>query len=309
MAIRFTFRQLEYFVAVGETGSIALAAERVNVSSPSISTSIAQLEAEMGVRLFVRKHAQGLSLTSGGRRFLAEAKEVLASAHGLKSLAADISENVSGPLNVGCLSTLAPIILPELRRHFENQYPDVIVKQVGTNQAALLKSILNADLDVCLTYDLNIPNDVHFETLIALPPYVMLSLSHPLAGQASITPEELADEPMVLLDLPISNDYFLSVFDKIGVKPNIAERIDDFALVRSMVANGFGYSLANIRPRTEYSPDGKLLKLVPLAGGIDPINLGMITGNEKHTPRTLTAFKDLCREVVASGSIPALAEV
>lgn len=48
MAIRFTFRQLEYFVAVGETGSIALAAERVNVSSPSISTSIAQLEAEMG---------------------------------------------------------------------------------------------------------------------------------------------------------------------------------------------------------------------------------------------------------------------
>lgn len=59
MPLRFTLRQLEYLVAVGECGSIVLAADRVNVSSPSISAAIAQLEQELGLQLFVRRHANG----------------------------------------------------------------------------------------------------------------------------------------------------------------------------------------------------------------------------------------------------------
>ena len=66
MALRFTLRQLEYFVAVGEAGSVALAADKVNVSSPSISTALAQLEREFGHQLFVRRHAQGHTVLPGG---------------------------------------------------------------------------------------------------------------------------------------------------------------------------------------------------------------------------------------------------
>ena len=69
MALRFTLRQLEYFVTVGELGSIAQASEQVNVSSPSISAAISQLEEEFGLPLFVRKHAHVLSLTQAGRQF------------------------------------------------------------------------------------------------------------------------------------------------------------------------------------------------------------------------------------------------
>ena len=54
MPLRFTLRQLEYLVAVGECGSISQAAEKLSVSPPSISTSIAQLEAEFGFPFFVR---------------------------------------------------------------------------------------------------------------------------------------------------------------------------------------------------------------------------------------------------------------
>lgn len=75
--LRFILRQLEYFVAVGEAGSIAKAAEQVNVSPPSISASIVQLEAEFGIQLFVRKHSQGLSLTPGGRFFFNEVSKLL----------------------------------------------------------------------------------------------------------------------------------------------------------------------------------------------------------------------------------------
>ena len=109
MPLRFTLRQLEYLVAVGEAGSIALASERVNVSSPSISAAIAQLEAEFGLALFVRKHAHGLTLTQGGRQFMAQAKAVLAEAARLNDLAGEITGQVRGPLSVGCLQTLSLI--------------------------------------------------------------------------------------------------------------------------------------------------------------------------------------------------------
>ena len=72
--LRYTLRQLEYFVAVGEAGSIARAAQRINVCSPSISTAIAQLEQEFGLPLFVRQHAQGLSLTQAGRENFSEVR-------------------------------------------------------------------------------------------------------------------------------------------------------------------------------------------------------------------------------------------
>ena len=65
---RLTLRQLEYLISVGETGSIARASEALNVSSPSISAAISQLEEELGFSLFVRRHAQGLSQTPGVER-------------------------------------------------------------------------------------------------------------------------------------------------------------------------------------------------------------------------------------------------
>jgi DNA-binding transcriptional LysR family regulator len=75
--MRYTLRQIEYFIATAETGSITLASERVNISQPSISTAIAHLEEELETQLFVRRHAQGLSLTSAGRVLLVEAKRLV----------------------------------------------------------------------------------------------------------------------------------------------------------------------------------------------------------------------------------------
>lgn len=78
--MRFSFRKLEYFVAAGETGSITLASERIHISQSAVSTAITQLERELGVQLFVRLHAQGLSLTPAGRKLLRDAKNLLAQA-------------------------------------------------------------------------------------------------------------------------------------------------------------------------------------------------------------------------------------
>ena len=295
MALRFTLRQLEYFVAVGEAGSIAKAAEQVNVSAPSISASIAQLETEFGIQLFIRKHSYALSLTAGGRVFLREAARLLSEADALHEVANDLAENVRGPLAIGCLLTFAQIVLPTLRKDFERQFPEVRIRQFERNQGQLLVMLQHGEIDAALTYDLELPQDMTFEPLIRLPAYVMLPADHAFANRASITPEELVPEPMILLDLPYSREYFLSAFHSKGLRPRIAERTGDIAMMRSMVANGFGYGIANMRPLNAMSPDGKLLVFIPLDDGVRALTMGVAMPTAEHRTRTVQAFIDHCR--------------
>ncbi len=187
MPLRFTLRQLEYFLAVAEHGSIAAASDKVNVSSPSISAAIVQLEEEFGLQLFVRKHAHGLSLTQGGIQFREQARKVVTEATRLNTLANDITGKVRGALNVGCLLTFAQIILPQLRRRFVDQYTDVKFHQFQCTQTELFEDLRSAALDVALTYDLNVPPDLHFIPLISLPPYALMAVNHPLAKLESVT--------------------------------------------------------------------------------------------------------------------------
>lgn len=307
MPIRFSLRQLEYFVAVGESGSIAAASERINISSPSISTAVSQLEAEFGVELFVRQHAQGLSLTPGGRRFFIAAKSVLEGAASLHDIANDISERVRGPLNVGCLVTIAPFVLPELRKRFQDDNPEVTFRQQEMDQASLIRMLRRADIDIAVTYDLEVPQDVAFEPLLALPPHAIFSPDHALAGRKSVTLKTLSKLPLVLLDLPYSRDYFMSLFQVAGLRPNIGERTAHLPMVRSMVANGFGYSLLNVPSVNARAPDGKPLRYVPIRDTVRPMNLGLATMQSERKTRILTAFEEHCRASITKDSAPGMA--
>ncbi|MGB7270265.1 MAG: LysR substrate-binding domain-containing protein [Albidovulum sp.] len=306
MALRFTLRQLEYFVAVGKCGSIALAAAKVNVSSPSISAAISQLEAEFGLQLFVRRHALGLSLTQAGRQFLERAERILAEATALNTLANDISGHVRGPLSIGCLLTFAQLMVPMLRRKFEERYREVQVRQHELDQHEIFAKLRGAEIDVALTYDLEIPPDLTFIPLVELPPFALLAQSHPLAEQSQVSVAELAKHPMVLLDLPNSRDYFLQLFAKINARPHIAERTRDMAVMRSLVANGFGYSIANVRPLSDLAPDGLKLCFVPLAGEVQPLRMGLAMAEGAQNVLTVRAFVDHCRALISADSVPGM---
>lgn len=306
MPMRFTLRQLEYLIAVGETGSVAAAADRVNVSSPSISAAIAQLEADFGHQLFVRKHAQGLALTQTGRLLMAQAQRVLAEARGLNRLADEVSGRVQGTLTLGCLLTFAQLMAPQLRRGFEARHPGVRVGQRELDQQEIFAGIRDGTLDLALTYDLDIPRELVFVPLASLPPYAMMAAGHPLAGLTQVSPSQLRDYPMVLLDLPHSADYLLSFFRAEGIRPRIVERTRDMAVLRSLVANDFGYAIANIRPLNENAPDGRPLRFVPLAGRNRPMIMGLLMAEGSETILTLRAFVEHCRETITEDSVPGL---
>ncbi|MEL6318754.1 MAG: LysR substrate-binding domain-containing protein, partial [Pseudomonadota bacterium] len=161
-----------------------------------------------------------------------------------------------------------------------------------------------AEIDVALTYDLEIPKDVAFEELVSLPPSVMLPADHPLAARETVALEELAREPMVLLDLPLSRDYFLAVFHDHGLQPDIAERTTDLSVARSLVANGFGFGLMNMRMRTDLAPDGARLATRSISGAVRPLGLGLASKRAERRPRILSAFFEHMRARAAAQDLP-----
>lgn len=306
MPLRYTLRQLEYFVAVCEEGSIARAAEAVSVSSPSISAAIAALEAEFGVQLFVRRHAQGLSLTPGGRRVFQEAKRLLEQGRALHDVAADIASAAGGPLALGCFVTLAPFLLPALRRSFAEACPEARATQVEADQARLFELLRRAEIDAALLYDMEIPADIAFQPLAALAPYVLLPAGHRLAGRSAVALDDLAAEPMVLLDLPISREYFLGLTHAHGFRPIIAERTAELSVLRSLVGRGFGYALLNIRSPGDEAPDGSRLAAAPLKGAFAPLRLGVATIRGGRKTRVLRLFEAHAAAEIAAGRVPGL---
>ncbi len=306
MPLHFTLRQLEYFVAVGESSSILQAAEKVHASSPTISAAISQLEQEFGLSLFVRKHARGLSLTQAGSRMLVQAKTLLTEAELMNEIAGDITQAVRGSLSIGCYLSFAQIIFPGLRRSFETKHPNVRIKQSELHQGAIFERIRGAEIDLALTYDLDIPADLAFVPLVELTPFVLVHEGHPLAHLPTVTVHDLKDYEMVLLDLPHSNVYFTSFFSQVGIRPIIAERTHDMAVMRSLVANGFGYSIANLRPLNPLSPDGKKVCYIPLISDLRPIEMGLVMAEGAQNSFTIQAFVEHCTLSITPSSIPGM---
>ncbi|MEX3015711.1 LysR family transcriptional regulator [Gymnodinialimonas hymeniacidonis] len=298
MQTRFTLRQLEYFASAAETGSIAAASRALNVSSPSISTALSQLENELGTALFIRQPSQGLALTEAGRRLAAQARVVLSEAIELTRLAGTVSDAVQGPLRLGCLVTFAQIVVPDLRRSFEDRFPSVTISQTELTQPDIFAGLRRGDIDLGLSYAIDVPDDLQFHPIKTLPPYVMLAPDHALARRERLTVRDLAPHEMVLLDLPLSSDYFRTFFDVENVAPVVAERTRDMAVARSLVANGFGYSIVNFRPIGSAAPDGKPLIFVPLDSDVPPIAVGMLSAKGVMDRRTCAEFLKHCIEVM-----------
>ena len=112
---------------------------------------------------------------------------------------------------------------------------------------------------------------------------------------------------MVLLDLPMSGEYFLSIAHGCGIRPQIAERTSDIAVALSLVANGFGYALLNVRPQVECAPDGKPLRFVQLRGEYRPMVMGLLMMRSEYRTGALQAFVGHCRHAISAAGVPGLA--
>lgn len=307
--MQFTLKQLAYFVAAGEAGSILRAAQNIHVSQASISNAISHLEDVFQIQLFIRHHARGMSLTTAGSQIMEQAQALLRDADELHSYAGKLSKQVFGSLNIGCFIPIAPIVTPELCHGFMQSHAGVEVNVSEGNQAELLSKLKKGTIDLALTYDLQLDSDIAFTALAELKPYVLLAADHPLANESSIALESIVRERFILLDLPLSDAYFMSLFDTNNLKPKIHARTHHIEVQRALVAKGYGYSLANVRPINQKALDGSGLKYVPLWGYNAGLTLGIATLATIRKTIVVDIFSQFCREQISTENIPGMARL
>ncbi|MCM2345094.1 MAG: LysR family transcriptional regulator [Acidovorax soli] len=283
--MQINLRQLEYFAAAAHHGGAARAAQALGVSQPSVSKAIADLEVLWGEALFVRLHARGMELTAAGVARHRAAQALLEQA---RTLAGPRSGALAGLLRVGCLSTLAPRWLPAILAHMRAAHPAIEVQFHEDDTENLMRMLARGALDVALLYDLGLARSgVRLEPVVDLVPYALLPWGHPLAAASSLRLSELAREPLVLINLPHSREYFLSLFRSAGVTPRIVCESTSLETVRGLVANGLGVSLLTTRPVSDRSHDGKRVACRRLRGRLAAQSVVLAYPDSGATPAAL----------------------
>jgi DNA-binding transcriptional LysR family regulator len=274
--IDLPLRVLRYFVAAAERGNVTEAARELNVSQPSVSLAIARMEGALGVELFVRQHARGVALTPAGSEVLLEARKLLSQASDFLLAASSVGQALRGTLSIGCLSYLVPSFLPAILKGFLDLHPEIDVSFREGDQDTLQAALANGEIEIAITYDLLLARRFTVRQLLELPPYLLLPERHRLARRPYVTLRDVAAEPCVLLDLPISREYFASVFGAVDLKPLVRYRTASVEAVRSFVGNGLGYSVLNHPSRTGTTYDGRRTRVVGLSDALPPARIAAV---------------------------------
>jgi LysR family hydrogen peroxide-inducible transcriptional activator len=301
----FSLRQLQYAVAVAETGGFRRAAERCRVAQPSLSAQVAQLEAVLGARLFERARRRVLCTPAGevlverARRALAEADDLLAAARGL-------GDPLAATLRVGVVPTVAPYLLPELAPRLRARFPRLTLLWAEDKTASLLAALLAR---VGGMGDLA-------QELVAEDPFVLAGpAGHPLlrAARAPVDPAELDGERILLLDEGhCFRDQALAVCSAAGAA-EAGFRATSLSTLARMVGGGAGVTLLpELALRVEnrrgelalrrFAPPGPARTLVlawrpasPLAGALRELGCAMRETCAATAPTSRTPRRDRTR--------------
>ncbi|MCP4072521.1 MAG: LysR family transcriptional regulator [Hyphomicrobiales bacterium] len=292
--LRFSLRQLEYFVATAEHSSVADAARQLNVSQPSVSKAIIKIEEQFSVQLFIRHHARGVSLTPAGERLLIDARGLLSYADSLQQNVQESSNIVGGTLNVACFVAIAPVFMPAILADFSQIYPGVDVRVFEGNQDEMFEGLASGKFELAIMYDSVLPPGIITTRLATFEPYVLLPASHPQAGQKCVSLASLTDEHFILLDVPPSRDYFLNMFRQNGLEVRVAFSSPSLEMVRGLVGRNWGYSLMVTRPYFDHTYDGQTIVGLPICEDVEDGILAIAQLEQVRPTRVMSVFSKFC---------------
>ena len=187
---RFTLRQIEAFVSVAELLSFSAAADRLGLTTQSVSQLVAELEAVLSFRLFDRT-TRRVALSSAGRDFLPSAQTILRHAQAAESAADDVRHRATGVVRIGAPAVLAATAVPEAIKAYQALRPKVAVRVRDVPVESLVDSVTAGDVDLA------VGPEVERVPLFDTPWVLWCSRSHPLARRRSLTWADLRGHALV----------------------------------------------------------------------------------------------------------------
>ncbi|WP_026548082.1 LysR family transcriptional regulator [Paenarthrobacter nicotinovorans] len=245
----FTLRQLEYFVAVLDHGSLTKAASESNISQAAASMAIAQLEKSLGLDLLIRTRAKRVEPTAAGIELGLRARRILRETADLRGGALLGShEEMRGRVSIGCMVAISPRVIPELIGYFAEKWPGVELDFVEGAAEDLQKAVGEGELDLAFVYSLQVVAGVDVVKVVESRPQFMLAAGHPLAGSASLSFADLADEDVILFNVPPSAERVTAMYLAAGIEPRVRWKSVVAQTIRGVVASGRAISVTHAWP-------------------------------------------------------------
>jgi DNA-binding transcriptional LysR family regulator len=235
---------LKAFVEVADHESFSEAAETLFLTQPAVSKRVAQLETELGTRLFDRI-GRRVSLTTAGNALLPRARRLINDARELKRLITDLSGEVRGRLVMGTSHHIGLHRLPRPLKHFTERFPEVELDIRFMDSETACRAVETGDLELAIvTLPPSQPPNLELRHIWEDPLAFMVGLDHPLAGREQVSLQDLIAYPAVL---PGTTTYTRGILEEAvrgaGVELNVAMATNYLETLHMLVATGLGWSL------------------------------------------------------------------
>ncbi len=240
-----TLQQLQYIVAVADTGQFSKAARQCHVTQPTLTMMVRKLEDELGVTLFERRSKPARPTPEGGA-LIEQARVVLREAGQFRDLVKELRTGTSGTYRIGILPTLAPYLLPLFLERFAEAHPEARLTIDERRTSRILKALRNGEQDIGILAGPVEDDDLESIALFHEPFLAYLPEGHALLKQKRIAAKDLRKAPLwVLSEGHCLRDQVLRVCQQPSAAghANIHYSTGSIETLKRMVANGSGLTL------------------------------------------------------------------
>ncbi|NKN39349.1 LysR family transcriptional regulator [Agrobacterium sp. a22-2] len=297
----FTLRQLQYFVAVAEQGSVTRAAQNLSISQSSVTEAIKELEGDLSVELFER-HPRGLTITHNGHQFLRHATKILATVSDARNSFSITKPDAGGTLNIGVTSLVAGYVLSDLLARYRRACPGVEISAIEDNGSYLEHLLIGGELDVAVMVISNLRDRMALQAeILETSPYrLWLPMGHPLVSADIISVADIAREPLIMLTVDEIEENTGKLLSALGARPHVAFRTRSVEAVRSLVATGAGVALLPDLVYRPWSLEGDRIESRDVSGALPVVQVGMVWRKGSSLPQSARDFVGVA-EALRSG--------
>ncbi|HYF58037.1 MAG TPA: CysB family HTH-type transcriptional regulator [Burkholderiaceae bacterium] len=224
--------------------NLTQAARSLGTSQPALSRAILELEAELGVDVFVRHGKRILGLTEPGRAVAERAERVLAEIAALEGATADWRARDAGELRIATTHTQARYVLPPVVEAFRRRFPAVRLSLMQGSPAQITQMVVDREVDFAIATEvagerpeLRTLEGFEWQHVVVVPD------GHPLLGRAP-TLEALARHPLITYVEEFAGRRRIDrAFEQAGLRPDVVLAAIDSDVIKTYVAIGMGVGI------------------------------------------------------------------
>lgn len=280
--------ELQWFVTLADTEHVTDAAAELGISQPTLSRSLARLEAQVGAPLFDRLNRR-LQLNGYGRILLEHARRSIDEMRSATERIAALRDPDTGTVRLAFLHSQAGGFVPELLRRFRAEAPQVQFELFQGAAHEILERLSNGQADLAITSPR--PADHPWRVLYVERLCLAVPRGHRFAGRARLRLAEAADEPFVALRPGFGMRLLTDeLCQEVGISPPVVFEAMEIPTMEGLVAAGFGVAVVPV-PRPERAEPGA--EYIPLTEATARRQIGLTwSPNRELAPasRRLTDF-------------------